>query len=459
MKPRRMPPAWAGFRLALALLAGGRAPLRAAHADRHVVVISLDGFPAYLFREPDLPIPNLRRLAAEGAVADAMTVTNPASTWSSHTSAITGLPPRRHGVFFNGQVVLKGPGRMPEIEQWADKDGFVLVPTLYDVAHAAGLTTAESDWVAVTRAPTITWSFPEIPSVDGPVEKEMMAAGLLTAEQIGWMQHRPGRKSIVWHDQVWTDAACFIFERHRPNLLLYHPLTTDSVHHNYGPGSEAGYAALAYADRLVGQVVAAVEKAGRRDRTTFIVMTDHGFKKVTHAIHANVALARAGFGRPVGPALADCQAAVLSLGGTAFVYVTDPARKAELVPQLKTLLAGVEGVARVYDGAEAPSLGLPGPGENPRMGDLILAARDGYFFHNSAAAEEVVMPAVDYGGTHGYLASDPDLDGIFIASGAHIRPGVRLARMRNLDLAPTVARILGLELPEAEGRVLEEILR
>ena len=178
-----------------------------ANQDHHVVLISLDGFPAEMWHQPDLPVPNLRRLAAEGAAAEAMTVTNPSSTWSSHTSMITGLSPRRHGVLFNGQVVLKGPNRAPVIEQWADKDGFVLVPTLYDIAHAAGLTTAESDWVAVTRAKTINWSFPEIPNVDGALEKEMMAAGVITPEQIGWMQHRPGRKSIVWHDEMWTKAA------------------------------------------------------------------------------------------------------------------------------------------------------------------------------------------------------------------------------------------------------------
>lgn len=431
----------------------------AADPDRHVVVFSIDGFPAYLWHQPDLPVPNLRRLAAEGAAADAMTVTTPASTWSSHTSMITSRSPRRHGVFFNGQIFLKGPNQPPVIEQWVDKDGFVLVPTLYDIAHGAGLTTAESDWVAVTRAKTIDWSFPEIPSTDGKVEREMMAAGLVTAEQIGWMQHQGGRKSLVWHDQMWTDAACFIFARHQPNLLLVHPLTTDWVHHHYGPGTEASYVALAYADRLVGQVVEAVQKAGLRDQTTFIIMTDHGFKKVTRYIHANVALRNAGLTRSVGPNLVACQAAVMSLGGTAFVYVTDPARKAELLPRLKRLLAGTEGVARVLDGSEGPTLGLPTPQENPRGGDLILVAKDGYLFNDSAAPVDVIMPVVDYAGTHGYPASDPEMQGIFIASGAHIRKGVTLPHVFNLDLAPTIARILDLPpLPDAEGQVLEEIL-
>jgi predicted AlkP superfamily pyrophosphatase or phosphodiesterase len=287
----------------------------------------------------------------------------------------------------------------------------------------------------------------------------MMAAGLLTAEQIGWMQHKPGRKSIVFHDQVWADAACHIFTQHKPNLLLFHPLTLDSVHHHYGPGSEAGYAAVAYLDRLVGQLVEAVEKSGLRDRTTFIVMTDHGFKKVTKVINPNVALRRAGLTGAVGPNPVDSQAVSLSLGGTAFVYITDPARRAELRPKVKAALAGVEGIKAVLSGEEVHALGLPTVEENPRAGDFLLVAQDGYYFDNNAAAAEPVLPVVNYSATHGYPHTDPDLEGIFFASGAHIKPGQKLGQVHNLDLAPTIARLLGVQMPEGEGRVLEEIFR
>ena len=50
--------------------------------DRTVVLISIDGFPAWMWRDPTVPVPNLRRLAREGAVAGAMTVSNPSITLS-----------------------------------------------------------------------------------------------------------------------------------------------------------------------------------------------------------------------------------------------------------------------------------------------------------------------------------------------------------------------------------------
>ena len=43
-----------------------------AHKNRTVIVISLDGFPAYALDDPRLPIPTLRALARDGAVAASM---------------------------------------------------------------------------------------------------------------------------------------------------------------------------------------------------------------------------------------------------------------------------------------------------------------------------------------------------------------------------------------------------
>lgn len=429
--------------------------------DQHVILISIDGFPAWLWKEPALAVPNLRKLAAEGAQTEAMTVSNPSITWINHTTLVTGVTPRKHGVLFNGLLVRQPDGRPPKIEQWVDKTQLVFAPTIYDLAHEAGLTTAESDWVAVTRAKTIDWSFPELPSAEGKVEQEMIAAGTFTPENITWMQLGPQRKNVAWLDQSWTRAAQFIFTKHQPNLLLFHILNTDATHHMYGPGSMASFTALAYADRLIGDLVKTVEDSGLRDKTTIFIATDHGFKKVTKIILPNVVLKNSGYARgltPESPSITQCDAAAVAQGGMCFIYVTDPARKAELLPKLKELFAQTEGVDKVLDGRDGPSLGMPTPSENPGMGDLILYPKAGYAFKNDFAGTAVVSPAVNYGGTHGYLNTDPELDGIFIASGKGIRPGVVLPRMANLDVAPTIAKMMGLTLPEPEGRVLEEIL-
>ena len=424
-----------------------------------VILISIDGFPAWIWKDPSLPAPNLRALAAAGASAEAMTVSNPSITWINHTTLITGVTPRKHGVLFNGQFTSQGPGKHPKVEQWVDKDKMVHATTLYDLASAKGLTTGEVNWVAVTNAKTIQFSFPERPELEGTIEKEMIAKGILNQDDILGYKSGPNSRNIAWRDATWTKAAIHILNEHQPDLLLYHTLNTDALHHRYGPASWAGFTGLAYADRLVGDLVEAVEKAGLRDRTTFIITTDHGFKKVTQYVYPNVALKLAGHLKALGPTITDANVSTLTQGGMAFVYINRPEHRADLLPKIKALLEQTEGIARVIEGKDAPTLGMPTPEENPGVGDLILYPKPGFAFNANAAGEAITGPAENYGGTHGYPASDPELDGIFIASGAGIKPGIVLPRVTNLDVAPTIAKLLKLEIPHPEGKVLTEILK
>jgi hypothetical protein len=46
-----------------------------------------------------------------------------------------------------------------------------------------------------------------------------------------------------------------------------------------------------------------------------------------------------------------------------------------------------------------------------------------------------------------------------IWSGSDIARGIRPGMVYNIDVAPTIARLLGLELPDAEGRVLLELIQ
>jgi predicted AlkP superfamily pyrophosphatase or phosphodiesterase len=92
------------------------------------------------------------------------------------------------------------------------------------------------------------------------------------------------------------------------------------------------------------------------------------------------------------------------------------------------------------------------------MGDLVLYAKDGYAFLQGLDGAEVVRESKTYLGTHGYPNSDPELDGIFLASGYGIKRGGKVDRVTNLDVAPTIAELLGLPLPNVEGRILTEFL-
>src|SRR6185369_12583525 len=88
-------------------------------ADRPtVVVISLDGFPAFALDDPRLPVPALRKLAAEGAMARHMTTVNPTVTWPNHTAIVTGVDASRHGLLVNGSITRTGAWPPIKIEPW-----------------------------------------------------------------------------------------------------------------------------------------------------------------------------------------------------------------------------------------------------------------------------------------------------------------------------------------------------
>jgi len=100
----------------------------AASEPRHAVMVSVDGLmPACYLRadELGLSIPNLRRLMKDG-VYGRLTGVLPTVTYPSHTTLITGVTPRVHGIQSN--TVLDPEGRSSGAWNWCARS--VRVPTL-----------------------------------------------------------------------------------------------------------------------------------------------------------------------------------------------------------------------------------------------------------------------------------------------------------------------------------------
>ncbi len=428
--------------LGLLAIASNVAPLPAQAAvaakDRMVVVISLDGFPGFALEDPKLPAPTLHHLMRTGAWSRMQTI-NPTITWPNHTTIVTGVHADQHGLLVNGTIVRVAGWPPIKVDPMISKEQMVHVPTVYDAAFHAGLTTAQIDWVAINQAPTITWPFSEWASPDGPVEREMIARGALTTDEV---KNFTGF-NIFWRDQVWTKAAAYLIREHKPNLVLFHLLSLDSTHHRYGPHTFASVGAMAFLDSCVARVVEAVQQAGMTERTTFLVVSDHGFRGYTNQIRPAVALKAAGL---------DHAAYVLPEGGTGDLYL-NPTNSPDVLPKIISLMKSIEGIDDVITPDRFAALGLPLPGKDPQMCDVLITAKPGYSF-SGATGGPVTAEVAQQAGSHGYLASDPDLDAIFIASGYGVRPGLKLNRVANLDVAPTIAQLLGVALPTAKGKPL-----
>jgi hypothetical protein len=143
------------------------------------------------------------------------------------------------------------------------------------------------------------------------------------------------------------------------------------------------------------------------------------------------------------------------------VYFTDPATLESDRAKVFELMRGQEGVAEILPPERFAALGLPDPAKNRQMSDLILVASDGYAFNNEASGDQVVTEvtlAAGNQGHHGFLSRLPKMNATFIAWGRGIKPGAKLGHIENIDVAPTIAALLGQKLSGAEGQVLSQML-
>jgi predicted AlkP superfamily pyrophosphatase or phosphodiesterase len=337
-----------------------------------------------------------------------------------------------------------------------DKSVLVHAETVYDVAHAAGVKTAQADWVAIHNPGTIDWEFEEKPDPKSPLAQQLVREGHLTDEQLATFTHAGSQE---WRDNIYTDAMVDVIRERRANLILLHLLALDSTNHKYGPESAASDTAMAFLDDKVREVVDAVKAAHAMKRTTIFIVSDHGFGEVNHLIHANAVLHDAGLldaqagGTLHGASLHGAWA--VPEGGYSMVYL-DKGAPADTAAKLRMIFAKTEGVERVFTPEEYAALGLPTPAQSDQAPDLYLAAKDGYSFAGGDAGEVEEVPDR---GSHGYLNSNPKMQAIFIAWGAGIRGGTKLDAIPNLDVAPTVATLLHVKLDHAQGKALIQILK
>jgi predicted AlkP superfamily pyrophosphatase or phosphodiesterase len=430
---------------------------------KHVVLVSIDGLAASYLTDPRAKLPTLRKLAAEGATATGMVTSFPSVTWPSHTSLVTGVQPAKHGVIGNAVWNRKTNKAVTYIgDPELTKDEAIRVPTLYDAAHAAGLTCGGVIWPCTNGAKSLKWSIPDSNRADlhakyttaGLVE-DLGAAGVDISKLGVWGWDK---KYSTERDVLYTRVAQHLLQKHHANLVLVHLVTPDGVEHNYGPHTPEAFAAVAESDQRIAELWETLQKPPFAGNSTLVVVSDHGFAPYSKFIRPNVVLKELGLvTTDNSDKVTGRQAWCVAQGGSAFIYVLDEVKRAEIVGQLKERLGELEGVAAVVEPADFAKLGVPSPDANPEAPHLVLTTNPGYSF-----AGEVKGPAIEategLKGSHGHDPAPAYMHATFIAAGAGIKPGVKLDLIKNVDVAPTVARLLGIDLPNVDGRVLNEIL-
>ena len=441
---------------------GASAQEPATNSDKHVIVVSLDGLAAYLVDDPKASLPTVRKLATEGAIASGgMKVSNPSVTWPNHTTLITGVRPAKHGVLANGVLQRSGPSVPVRVDAKRDRNDLIRGLTIADLAKRSGLKTAEINWPCTRNSNAFNWSFPDVPDTlmytTPELRTQLIKLGLLEDETDKSFAIKVGPA----RDWVWTEAACHVIRQYKPNLMLIHLLNVDTIQHGLGPQTSGAYTANALIDLYLERIVRAIESAGIAQNTTLMVVSDHGFVTTPKAVKPNMLLRKQGLLREVDGKLAEARAHVIPEGGVGLVYFTNQSEASYLTAQIKQLFQGREGIADIVLPDRFAELGMPLPREYAQAPDAVLVLKEGYAVSAVSDGDAFVVTNTDGKtamGSHGFLSSNPKMNGLCVLSGHKIRPGTKLSGVENVDIAPTIAALLGLTGLEFDGKVLSNAL-
>jgi predicted AlkP superfamily pyrophosphatase or phosphodiesterase len=430
-------------------------------SDRIVVMISVDGLAAYYFDDPKAEMPAIHALADAGARAASMKVSTPSVTWTNHVTLVTGDNPARHGVVGNNyfdRTTLKSVALISD--PVFDTDQIIKVPTIYDLAKAAGLRTAGIRWPATRNTKTLDWTFPDVAS-DEILHRYTTPALLAEAQQAGiWADGEPqgtSDKVFIVSDKMCTDVFNFILHNHRPQFALLHLINVDHTEHSAGPRTPKAYDAIKTADDQVRQVWDEL-KRDYPGKATLVVVSDHGFSPTQHQIQANMLLRDAGLVEVKGIRVVAGPVRAVSQGGASMIYILDQANRQSIIDRVTKTFAGVEGVEKVIPPQEMKDYGVADPKDDPHAPDMIVFANEGYVFGDTAGGALPADAKPEHKGSHGHDPNLPDLHATFVAWGVGIKPGARLGEIQSIDIAPTLAKLMHIEMPNTDGKPLDAVL-
>ena len=185
---------------------------------------------------------------------------------------------------------------------------------------------------------------------------------------------------VGWSQKRIAKAALDTLEEHRPTLTFVYLPHLDYNTQRFGASSEQFKADLATMDRIVGEIVAGVERLGLADETAIVLLSEYAMTDVSRPVLLNRELRTAGLldVREIGgleyldAELSAAFAMVDHQVAHVFVNGSEP----EELARVRAVLESIDGVERVLDRAEQAAYGI----DHPSSGDLVAVAESDAWF-------------------------------------------------------------------------------
>jgi len=395
-------------------------------------------------------MPILAELARAGVAAEFVGSVVPAAAYPVHTTLVTGRSPNDHGVPADHMLGDRGVRRA---RYW--HASYVRGDTLWQSAIDARIGVASLDWPATLGA-AIPLLLPDVQPTRRGERWIDLLAGAATPWLLELARSHPEELAAsgtpgASRDALLVGVACkLVSAEPPPGLILLRLSQTEPVLHAQGPHSRQAREAFARADGDLGHLLGCLEEAGSLSSAAIVVLGDRAFLPVHTAVRPNFVLADAGLiDLSTSGAVESWSAVVRSNGGSAFVYAREDH---SAVGARKALEVGAErsGAYRVVSAEEMIRRGADSEAW------FGLEARPGFAFDDSAGGP-LLRPATRRA-AGGYLEPRSDPGPGLVAYGQGVRRNLRIPEIDQLDVAPTLAMLRGLELPGARGRVFVGML-
>jgi predicted AlkP superfamily pyrophosphatase or phosphodiesterase len=369
-----------------------------------LVVISIDGLDFRYLKDADrlhLKIPVLRKLIAHGGVADGVVDMAPTDSWPNVTTLATGVPPAQHGVITNDRL-----------------DQASKTETLWQAAMKAHKKTVLLNWPATLTASADFvcppfWEKPGQSEIPFDPMSQKCSPGLV--ERIASVY--PRFTKSLWSDESAMLALDYLLQYENPDLSMVQLTDLDAEEHETGALSLYSREILENDDELLGQMLTHLPPG-----TLVAIVSGNGYETEDYVVRPRV--------------LTGSNAIEVKYG---LIGTTDP-KAAAALRRLAALKKN--GLAREVPMAEVSRYA-------PELKNWVAAfgTAPGY-----VPVDEAKGPAVgpgDHKGLHGLWPNRPGYRSVFLLSGGNVR-AVHLGEISLLDVAPTLASVLGVTLPDAK---------
>ena len=385
-------------------LATALAQPRPLPADPILILISLDGWRwDYVDR---VAAPNLKALAARGVRARELIPVFPTLTFPNHYTIVTGLYPAHHGIVSNEMADPDIADRFAPSAATAKEARWWGGEPIWVTAIRQGRRAASMFWPGAEAAiggvrPTYWRPFDD----SFPNEKRV-------AQVLDWLR--------LPDDQ-------------RPSFISLYFSDTDHAGHEYGPLSPQLREAAARVDARVGDLVGGVQRTGFADRTTFVIVSDHGMTPVVERVFLDDYIDL----NTIDVIQWDELLQIAPRTGVSVDTVYE---------QMRTRIPHVD----IYRKRDIPAeLRYR---DNPRIPPILGIPRKGWIVTSHAReGSRALAPRPPLRGAHGYDPAVRDMHALFVAAGPTVRRGLVVAPFENIHVYEFLCAVLHLTPAKNDG--------